>query len=132
MTFAFWHAIFVNFTFALTGAATIFYCVSLAFDSSEFAKNLKIAAIANLWLGLLLTVFTLLFGLLSFSTDGLSDATISHMADHRHWAYLALFLLGIVSLWSVQERKKTGVPFVTVLAITFLIILVTLVKGMNI
>lgn len=115
----YWHPVFVHFTVALLSVSFLFFLLSLLVpDDSRYKHQWLSVGRWNLWLGMLLTIFTILAGWVAFNT--VNHDTPSHlmMLEHRFWALTTVAIFVLLTIWSlglfVKGREEPKV-FVVVM-----------------
>ena len=127
-----WHPLFVHFTVALYTASFLFFVLGRVFFSQAWSGECLTAAYWTLWLGAIISVFTVAAGFYAFNTvrhDALSHAA---MTDHRNWALATAGTWWLIALWSLrQKRKRGGVtsPFLAGVAVAVVLLMSTGWKG---
>jgi uncharacterized membrane protein len=101
-----WHPVFVHFSVALLLVAALFYVVAIIARSKPIAQQWLVVAQWNLWLGIVLTGLTVLFGWLAFNSVRHDDATHELMLAHRNWALATTVMFAVLALWSFWDRKE--------------------------
>ncbi len=104
-----WHPLFVHFTIGLLTISTLLYVMGF------FLKReaLLTAARWNLWIGVTITVGTLLAGLYAYNTVIHDDVSHVAMTNHRNWAFgtaSVFVMLALYAFWK-QRGAKTVSPF---------------------
>lgn len=127
-----WHPIFVHFTVALFSLATGLYVLSLLLPKSDLRAQWLTVARWNLWLGMGLTVITLLSGIYAYNT--VVHDTPSHLAmtDHRNWAIATAVLFAAATLWSLfsyRAGRENSALFIAVLVVATLSLGATAWRG---
>lgn len=120
-----WHPIFVHFTVALVTTSVGFY--GLAYISARFnlvSKSLinefAITARWCLWVGVLITILTVMAGLHAYYTVGHDETSHIAMHKHRNWALSTASALVLVAGWSIWQffhQKKLSLIFFLILLI---------------
>lgn len=120
-----WHPIFVHFTVALITTSVGFY--GLAYITSLFKKAIwplanefEVVARWCLWVGALITIFTVMAGLYAYYTVGHDEISHEAMHEHRNWALptaTAIVLVAGWSIWRSFHQKTVTLIFFLVLII---------------
>ncbi len=123
-----WHPILVHFTVGLLATSTVFYLVGYALKK----ENLLIVARWNLWLGVLITIGTVLLGFYAYNT--VAHDGISHLAmmDHRNWAVMTATLYLLLAGWAflTQRGAKTvSLIFLLIILLASPLLATTAYKG---
>ena len=118
-----WHPVFVHFTIALLSISTLLYAAGIARQK----PNLLIAARWNLWIGVAITVGTLLAGLFAYNTVVHDDVSHVAMTSHRNWAFGTAAVFMALALRALKAQRgataiQTGFVFAMVLATGLLLI----------
>jgi uncharacterized membrane protein len=95
-----WHPIFVHFTIALLTISTFLYIAGIALRK----EHLLIVARWNLWIGVTVTVGTLLAGLYAYNTVVHDDVSHVAMTDHRNWALSTAAVFVLLALWALKTQ----------------------------
>ncbi len=123
-----WHPIFVHFTIALLSISALLYVAGVALKK----PNILMAARWNLWIGVMMTVGTLLTGFYAYNTvvhDGPSHVA---MTNHRNWALFtasAFVLLALWALWKQRGAKTVNPIFAGLMVLATGLLAVTGYKG---
>ena len=123
-----WHPIFVHFTIALLSISALLYVAGVALKK----PNILMIARWNLWIGVTMTVGTLLAGFYAYNTvvhDGPSHVA---MTNHRNWALFtasAFFLLALWALWKQRDTKTVSPVFAGLMVLAAGLLAVTGYKG---
>lgn len=96
-----WHPAFVHFTIALLSISTFFYVAGIVLKK----ENLLIVARWNLWVGVIITVGTLLAGLYAYNTVVHDDVSHVAMTDHRNWAFGTASIFVLLALWALMTQR---------------------------
>ena len=65
---------------------------------------------ALLWTGVLITIATVIAGLIAMNSVSVSEEVHRHIHDHRNWAIATASLYAILAIWSVGTWKKSTHP----------------------
>jgi uncharacterized membrane protein len=101
-----WHPVFVHFSVALLCVAALFYVLAVIVRSKPVAQQWVVVAQWNLWLGVVLTGLTVLFGWLAFNSVRHDDGAHELMLAHRNWALATTVIFAVLALWSFWDRKE--------------------------
>jgi uncharacterized membrane protein len=96
-----WHPLFVHFTIALLTISTLLYVAGLFFKK----ENLLIVARWNLWIGVTITVGTLLAGLYAYNTVAHDAPSHVAMTNHRNWALVTASIFVLLALWALWKQR---------------------------
>ncbi len=101
-----WHPILVHFTVALLSISVAMFLLASVLKEGNLRQQWLNVAYWNLWIGMLLTIATLIFGWLAYNS--VTHDTPSHvkMTSHRNWAFIASGLFAVLFLWSIFVHKK--------------------------
>ncbi len=126
-----WHPIFVHFTVALLSISTLLFVVGKLLPATVSWKHACFtAARCNLWLGVTITIGTLLAGWLAFNTVNHDGHSHLAMLSHRNWAIPTAGIFIVLGLWSFLLRKKEpGLLLILSLLVAMLPLTVTAYKG---
>jgi uncharacterized membrane protein len=100
-----WHPIFVHFTVALLSVAIGLHALSLLIPSIKLKEQWRIAARWNLWIGMIITVITVLTGWYAYNTVAHDEPSHLAMTDHRNWALATASLFLIATAWSILRHR---------------------------
>ncbi len=100
-----WHPIFVHFTVALLSVAAGLYLLSVVVSNAQLKQQWRIVARWNLWLGMAITVLTVLTGWYAYSTVLHDEPSHLAMTDHRNWAQLTASLFLLATVWSIIRHR---------------------------
>ncbi len=113
-----WHPFFVHFSIGLLSISIFFYFISAVLPVNHKLKLPWLnSANWSLWMGCLLTVFTVTAGW--FAYNSVPHDTVSHaaMTLHRNWALptaLSFLLFGLWAIYLARKDKRPGVVFLMV------------------
>jgi len=101
-----WHPIFVHFTVGLLSVATILHVAALLTSKPELKSQLQITGRWNLWLGVFISIFTVLAGW--FAYNSVNHDTASHlvMTEHRNIALVTMGIYVPMAIWSWFGYRK--------------------------
>lgn len=100
-----WHPIFVHFTVALFSVATGLYVLSLLVPNDHLKEQWRIVARWNLWLGMAITLVTVLTGWYAYNTVAHDEPSHLAMTDHRNWALATTTLFLLVTIGSILLHR---------------------------
>ncbi len=112
-----WHPIFVHFTVALLSIATGLYLLSVLVTNAQLKQQWRIVARWNLWLGMAITVLTVLTGWDAYSTVLHDEPSHIAMTDHRNWALVTTSLFLLATGWSILRHRAGKEASVLLLAL---------------
>lgn len=127
-----WHPIFVHFNVALLSVATGFYVLATLFKQSRFRAQWLTVAHWNFALGLAMTLFTILFGWVAFTTVNHEAAAHETMILHRNLALVTAGGFGTLGLLALWQRSRAYYPawwFTALLAVCFGFLIATGLRG---
>lgn len=127
-----WHPLLVHFTIALLSLSIVFFVLQKPFCDSEIGDNFGIFARYSLFLGVGISVLTLLAGWDAFNT--VDHDTPSHVAmlDHRLWGLSTFGVFLIALIWfllSSDMRYGASVVFLIFMMIGGGLLVTTGYKG---
>ena len=115
-----WHPIFVHFTLALLCTSALLFVAARLVPAQEWHRRLISGAELNLWGGTALTLLTVAFGWLAFSSVPHDDAAHPVMELHRALA-LATFgwfvAVALLSVWLRRRAPYPSIPFLLALGV---------------
>lgn len=122
-----WHPVFVHFTIGLLGISVLFYMAGLVTKKDVFYTVGK----WNLWVGVAITIGTVLAGLQAAGTVDHDAESHAAMMDHRSWALTTAGVFGALGLWSFlkHQRSTPTALFTIVLFLASSMIAITGFKG---
>ncbi len=122
-----WHPVFVHFTIGLLGISALFYMAGLVTKKDVFYTVGK----WNLWVGVAITIGTVLAGLQAAGTVDHDAESHAAMMDHRNWALTTAGVFGALGLWSFlkHQRSTPTALFTIVLFLASSMIAITGFKG---
>jgi uncharacterized membrane protein len=128
-----WHPVLVHFSIGLFITAVLFYLARclLPNDHNWRVQWLNMAN-WSLWTGCLITVGTVIAGMMAYNSVDHDSASHLAMNLHRNWALptASLFiLLGIAAIRLARAQKKPGVVFLSVSAIAGAMLITTAYLG---
>ncbi|MEN8171166.1 MAG: DUF2231 domain-containing protein [Pseudomonadota bacterium] len=114
-----WHPIFVHFTVALFSVSTGLYVLSLLIPDGKLKEQWRTVARWNLWLGMAITVITVLTGWYAYNTVVHDEPSHLAMTDHRNWALVTASLFLIATVWSILRHRaeKEASPLLLLLLV---------------
>lgn len=96
-----WHPLFVHFTIALLTISTLLYVAGILLKK----ENLLIVARWNLWIGVTITVGTVLAGLYAYNTVAHDAPSHVVMTNHRNWALVTATIFVLLALWAFWKQR---------------------------
>lgn len=126
------HPIFVHFSIALLIVSAALFFIAALFKRRPWAFTILKIAHANLWIGALFMLPTLLTGWQAFNTVENDYASHVAMTIHRNWAIPTGILWVILAAWSAIWYRKSlvvGKLFLVLLVIASVMLAVTGHKG---
>ena len=127
-----WHPIFIHFTVALFSVATALYLGSQLVSDSNIKEQWAMVARWNLWIGMGLTVITVLSGAYAYNTVAHDAPSHLAMTDHRNWAIATAALFAAATIWSIfiyRSGKSVSSMFLVLLLIASLSLVSTAWRG---
>ena len=105
-----WHPVFVHFTVALLSIAVILF-VAIRFVSDEKLRlQWEVVAQWNLWLGAIITVLTVVMGVVAYNSVAHDTPSHAAMTEHRNLALVTTVLFLCLAVWSaVRARAGQGI-----------------------
>ena len=101
-----WHPILVHFTVALFSISVVMFLLASVVKEGNLRRQWLNVAYWNLWIGMLMTIATLILGWLAYNSVTHDDPSHIKMTSHRNWAFIASGLFAVLFLWSIFVRKK--------------------------
>lgn len=110
-----WHPIFVHFTIALLTLSAFLYVAGIVLQK----PHILTVARWNLWIGVLITVGTLLAGFYAYNTVVHDGPSHTAMTDHRNWALVTASVFVLLALWAFWKQRgaKTVSPIFAVMIV---------------
>ena len=105
-----WHPVFVHFTLALLPAAALLYAASALTSRSAWSAPLLGAARVNLWMGMLMTLITLLAGLYAMAHSVHTDVQSAAAHAHRRAAVITSIAWCVLALWDARAARSAHRP----------------------
>jgi len=93
-----------------TVAGTFLYVAAWLTKSETWIARLISAAEVNLWVGTVMTVFTVALGALAYTTVPHDDAAHGPMLAHRAWGLTTFAIFTGLALVSIWHRKLARYP----------------------
>ncbi|WP_339864759.1 DUF2231 domain-containing protein [Paremcibacter congregatus] len=127
-----WHPLLVHFTIALYVVSTTLFVIGYFLLKNKWKEKFVTTAYMNLWLGALMTVFTVAAGIYAYNTVQHDAPSHLAMTDHKNWALATAGLFWAIALWSVyiyRMGKGINLFFVIVILIGMVMLGVTGFKG---
>ncbi|MCC5859800.1 MAG: DUF2231 domain-containing protein [Ectothiorhodospiraceae bacterium] len=114
-----WHPMFVHFTLGLLAVSAMLYAAAFAAGSHPSAGTLRLVARANLYLGVLFTIGTVLTGWYAYNTVPHDGPSHQVMTIHRNWALFTatVFALLAIAALILRQRGRTEGPAFTLLVV---------------
>jgi uncharacterized membrane protein len=95
---------------ALLCTASLFYALATIARNKPIGQQWRIVAQWNLWIGIAITGFTVLFGWLAFNSVNHDEMSHELMVEHRNWALITTAAFAILGLWSIKYRNGKRYP----------------------
>lgn len=127
-----WHPFFVHFTVALLGISVIFFWLSRVATSWRMEDQWLAAGYWNLWVGVLLTVGTVIAGFFAYNSVVHDDPSHLAMTVHKNYALTTLVIYILVLLWSLvtyRAKKEPSLAFLIILTIAGIALMSTAWRG---
>lgn len=128
-----WHPVLVHFTVGLLFTAVMFYFAH-SFLPERFSWRQQWLHMANwsLWTGSVLTLATVIAGILAFNTVAHDTASHLAMSLHRNWALptaLVFIMLAIMAVRLARKQQNPGWIFLSASGIAGLMLIATAYLG---
>ena len=94
-----WHPIFVHFTVALLSLSVICFVIQRPLAETIIGDNFLIVARYSLWLGVLMSIVTVIAGWDAYNTVNHDDLSHAAMTEHRNWGLATFALFAFLGLW---------------------------------
>jgi len=123
-----WHPLFVHFTIALLVVATGAYVLNALGSSYNFRYQARLVGRWNLWTGAIITIFTVIAGIIAFNT--VDHDTPSHlvMKDHRLIALITAGIFIALAAWAAicaNTDREEGKGFATGMVLGTILLVIT-------
>jgi len=115
-----WHPVFVHFTVALLLTAVLLLFVSQLMPDNKLREQCRLVGFWNLWLGAVITVLTVLAGVVAYNTVAHDTPSHEAMTEHRNWALVTAVLFVALAIWS-WTRVRSGLSINNVMLILLLL-----------
>lgn len=115
-----WHPVFVHFSVALLIVSAALFVISKLVTNWRLEDQWLAAAYWNLWLGALITVGTVIAGIVAFNSVKHDDPAHIAMLAHRLWALVAAASIWALAIWGVfqyRAQKRPHVLFISAMVI---------------
>jgi len=127
-----WHPLLVHFTIALLSISVLFFVIQKPLYETEIGDNFNIFARYSLFMGVLISILTLVAGWFAFNS--VDHDTPSHLAmiDHRFWAIITFTVFAVAAIWlalSSEMRETVSILFIVVMLIGGALLFTTGYKG---
>jgi len=127
-----WHPLFVHFTVALLSLSVVFFILEKPLHETEYGDNFLVFARYCLWLGVLISVITVLAGWDAYNTVDHDTPSHTAMTEHRNFALVTFGLFVIAAIWlaaSSTLRQGASWIFIVYMLIASGLLMVTGNKG---
>jgi uncharacterized membrane protein len=106
-----WHPILVHFTIGLLASSVGFFLLATVLPVSQTLKsNWQVVAHWCLWLGMGITLFTVLAGYVAYNSVAHDTPSHAAMTEHRNWAFVTAAAFLFLTIWSIWLRLKKRIP----------------------
>lgn len=104
-----WHPVFVHFTAALLFLAPMLFFLGSISSSKSWGQTFLLLGRWNLWIGTIISLFTVATGLYAFNTVLHNETAHYPMLLHRSWALSTAAVFILLALWNyaLYRRNKT-------------------------
>lgn len=117
------HPIFVHYTVALLSIAPLLFVLNYFLPADSKYKELSfIFAKCSLYLGVIITIATLIAGWDAYNSVAHDKPSHRAMTDHKNWAFVTAAFFAILALWTLYTKQKSQMSFLFV----FLILIASL------
>jgi len=127
-----WHPLMVHFTIALLSMSILFFVIQKPLYETEIGDNFYVFARYSLFMGVLISILTLVAGWFAFNS--VDHDTPSHLAmiDHRMWGIITFVVFAIAAIWlamSSKMRETASIVFLVFIIIGGGLLFTTGYKG---
>lgn len=106
-----WHPILVHFTIGLLATSVGFFLLATVLPVSQTLKsNWRVVAHWCLWVGMSITLFTVLAGYFAYNSVAHDTPSHAAMTEHRNWAFATAAAFLLLTIWSIWLRLKKQIP----------------------
>jgi len=106
-----WHPILVHFTIGLLATSVVFFLLSKLLPVSQTLKsNWQVVAHWCLWVGMAITLLTVLAGYFAYNSVAHDTPSHAAMTEHRNWAFVTAAAFAFLTIWSIVLRLKKRIP----------------------
>lgn len=113
-----WHPILVHFTVGLLSIAVMFYLLSTVLPVSNLLKTQwQIVARWCLWVGMAITILTVIAGYFAYNSVNHDTASHEAMTMHRNWAFVTAATFAVLTVWSLWMHVKKQTPRILFLSL---------------
>lgn len=105
-----WHPLFVHFTVALLSVAAILFLLSKFATHWRLEDQWLATAYWSLWIGVLITIGTVIAGFVAFNSVKHDDPSHLVMLDHRLWALVTASIFVVGAVWGIVQYKSQTRP----------------------
>jgi uncharacterized membrane protein len=105
-----WHPIFVHFTVALLSISVVLFVAARFMANEKLRAQWEVVAQWNLWLGAIITLVTVVMGVVAYNTVAHDTPSHEAMIEHRNWALVTAVLFELLAIWSaLRARAGQGI-----------------------
>ncbi len=122
-----WHPIFVHFTVALISISVVLFVLTKLVTNWRLEDQWLATAYWNLWIGVLISVVTVVAGWIAFNSVDHDTPSHEAMLEHRLWALTTFGVLVVLAIWSIFQYKREKEP--TSLFVICMVLLLGLVMS---
>ncbi|NOY73674.1 MAG: DUF2231 domain-containing protein [Gammaproteobacteria bacterium] len=105
-----WHPLFVHFTVALLSISVVLFTLTKLVTDWRLEDQWLATAYWNLWIGVAISVVTVIAGFIAFNSVGHDTPSHVAMLDHRLWALLTFALFFVMAIWAVIQYRSEKNP----------------------
>lgn len=121
-----WHPIFVHFSVGLLSISVVLFILSKFVTHWRLEDQWLATAYWTLWIGVLITVGTVIAGWYAMNTVKHDDPSHLVMLDHRLWALVTAGIFAVAAIWGIVQYKAQSRP-----GAAFLVLMVVGLVGLG-